>query len=518
MGWITNPHRHRSRKFHAERKAREPGPPAPDEFVAPTPEWMLVKQIYSHPTRLVIESGGYYYQDLESYLKDLIATVRDVVESRGEEYVVDVAVYARRNGLVKDTPLIAAQLLSSENIYRILVEYPPHLVHRFMEIARKARGYTGTGYGRRKKRAVASWLNHAFAEVDERAEYIAMRYRRHLADILRATHPRPETSEQNALYKWILRKGEPPTERIRVYEEILGGRYGPEEAVEKALEYRLPYELVRSNIPHSRISAESYYRVMLELASGPAIGLALSGIYDRLGRDAALEIVSRRVESIPLHHLYRALFRMWGRDPEFVGEADRVARRSRRFREFLGEVERYGFGRSILLVDVSFSMSSVIDIARMVAYVLRDAAVETYAFSTIYERDIKRIELASIGDAVNELNPGGGTPLYEALDHASRRVDETDASSVLVITDEMENASERAAETYKSSKPMLIFNPTPYPAEHILKEKGRVVGVPGSTLDGVKAGMQYVMLREIVQSDGVEKLVEAVKRGARLAI
>lgn len=512
MSWMlrSRPHVRRAAAFHA-RRMREEG--FASSYVQPTPEWTLVKMVMVYPSPEEVSRGRFYYMDLGEYVEHLLATARDVAESRGWGFVGDVAVAARRAGLVKDPPILVAEIAPRDQVARVLAESPPPLIHRFAELARKRRGLLG-GLGSRKKRAIAevmaSWPIR-------RQEVYAARYRRVMRDLLRMVHPRPPSPEVSALWRWALGKGDPPTDMTRAVADVwrLAPR-DPEAALRCAIEGGVPLEVVRSHVRHDAVPIELLHEAYARLATPIAAYSMLSTFAARGRPDLAEDLARRFADRVPASYGFRAVIGLAAQGHrELAGRVEKLLQP--RLREVVKEVSLPIGGvpdRAVFLIDVSASMSGGgIRRALSVAYPLRGLAEEVLVFNSGIMPP-RPVELRSIDDyfRIYEM-PSGGTPLVEAVRHAAEEARRLGAQ-LWVFTDEMGNIfAEDNIASIPGDVRALVFNVSPYPTEHIPKDAGRVVGLPTASIDTARAGVALLQLNA-AQSEGVvpQSVVEKILR------
>jgi len=491
VSWIYKSTNQRAREFH-ERRQREEG--FVSGYIEPTPEWLLVKSAFLPPLKSVQERGGFYYMSLNEYTTQLLDVTNEVAQKRGWDYVANVAIFAREFGMVKDPPLLMAELMPRGQATRVLFSYPPNLLLRYVELSRKARQIVG-GLGRRKRAAVSAVMQSWSAE---RQELYAIKYANDMKDLLRLVHPRPPNEEVSKIWRWITKGGEPPTPKIEAYIRMM-----QEQDLAKAnaiaLDARLPYEAVRRKGIHPEYAAE----LLIRLATPITAYMMLGG----LRPEDAIRVARAYADKVPLSYGLHAVFGLWKQKKrELAIEVERlIAPRASRAME---EVFPFGGKRAVFLIDVSESMRGVIDVALEVAYSLKDVAVEVWAF---HDHDVIPVQLNSLYD-VDEIKSmvSGGTPLERAFEVGIGRAKTLNAVLV-AFTDEMGNVFQHS-NIIRPDVPTVVFNPTPYPAEHVVKEQGLALGVPTSRLDITIAALRYIRLAELVQTERVVDVVELINR------
>lgn len=136
--------------------------------------------------------------------------VQDLVETAEKVDPIDLArtaVYARRNGYMKDAPALLLAVLSSRDTtlfgraFNRVVDNGK-MLRTFVQIMRS--GVTGRkSLGSGPKRRVQAWLNSA---TDWQLLNAAIGNDPSLADVIKMVHPRADTPARNALFAWIMGK------------------------------------------------------------------------------------------------------------------------------------------------------------------------------------------------------------------------------------------------------------------------------------------------------------------------
>jgi len=494
VSWIYKSTNQRAREFH-ERRQREEG--FVSGYIEPTPEWLLVKSTFLPPLKSVQERGGFYYMSLNEYTTQLLDVTNEVAQKRGWDYVTNVAIFAREFGMVKDPPLLMAELMPRGQATRVLFSYPPNLLLRYVELSRKARQIVG-GLGRRKKAAVSAVMQSWSAE---RQELYAIKYVNDMKDLLRLVHPRPPNEEVSKIWRWILKGGEPPTPKIEAYIRMM-----QEQDLAKAnaiaLDARLPYETVRRKGIHPEYAAE----LLIRLATPITAYMMLRS----LNYNDAIRVAKAHADKVPLSYGLHAVFGLWKQGKrELAFEVEKLI--MPRASQAMMEVFPFGGKKAVFLIDVSGSMASVIDTALEVAYSLKGIAAEVWAF---HEDKVFPVTLHDLYD-VEQIKSlvGGNTPLEKAFKVGVERAKALDAV-LLAFTDEMGNVF-TGSNIIRPDVPTVVLNPTPYPSEHVIKEQGLSIGVPASRLDITMAALRYVRLAEMVQTERVVDAVELINRVLR---
>mgnify|MGYP005628812937 CR=1 FL=1 len=502
MSWIVKDKSHKriSAGFH-ERRMRKEG--FVSGYVQPTPEWMFFKTVSLYPTMDIIGARKYYYMSLKEVVDNMLVIERQLLEDNKEELVAKSIKVAREVGLAKDYPLISAHLLSKDNIAFSLEKTPPHLLLRFVLIARRAPDLVG-GLGRRKKGAVSKIME---GWGTDKLEYYAVRYRNVIKDLVRLVHPKLSDPTANKIVAWTLRKAQAPTPYIKAYEEFLRtANSDPDRALDIAIDNRLPYEVVRANIPINKVRPDKLAYAMIRIASPITAYMNLSTIA-RAGNDLlALSVASKHADRVPLTYGYKAVIGLASQGHVELAKSieDRLKSRTDKVIDEISLPIEKPRKSAVFLIDMSGSMSgSPIRQVMNVAYPLRSVSSEVLVFNSD-KMPPEPVELKTIDDYFRILEmPDGGTPLEEAVKYAVREARRLD-SMLFIFTDEMGNIF-RDSNIVKvpDDVPTLVFNPTPYPTEHIVKDYGHVVGLPASSIDTARAGVSLLQLNK-VQSEGIE--------------
>lgn len=148
-----------------------------------------------------------FYADAETQLASLLEVARQV-EPR---YVAQVAIFAPRQGYMKDTPAVLVAWLTivdPELAKRIFLRVIDNgrMLRNFVQVMRS--GVLGRkSLGTAPKRLVQQWLTTR--SVDQLLND-ALGQSPSLADILKMVHPRPLDPEREALYGWLLGRSVAP--------------------------------------------------------------------------------------------------------------------------------------------------------------------------------------------------------------------------------------------------------------------------------------------------------------------
>ena len=512
MTWIYRDHRQWAREFHEKRQRAEGFQKG---YVVPTPLWQLVKMAFLPPDGKVLARGGWFYEDLRTYAQRLRDIIVQNVNEVGWDVIRMVLLFARRYALVKDTAIIGALFAPVDIAASLLLEFPPNQVLKYVDVARKARWFAG-GFGSQKKAVVRKVL-YEWANDERKLQYYAVRYRDDMRHLLKVTHPKPPNSIAEQVWGWVVGRREPPTEYIRAADAIMRRSARGVEAAQLALQHRLPIEIVRSNIGFEELPGDLVVEMFKRLASPIGAYMQLSTVYEKAGLDGALEVARHFAGRVPLAYGFKAVFGLWkqGRQ-DLAVEVERVLQP--RVSETVDEVllplkPQYRRKRAVALIDVSGSMNGPnIQHVAEVAYAMRGMfdLVLVFNGSIMPPRPIELRDLADVERLVNM--PSDGTPLIDAMRHAIEEAKQRDAM-LFVFTDEMENAS-KSGDVLKPDVPTIVFNAAPYPTEAVVKEVGRVVGIPVLNIDIAIAAAKLTQLMQLEQTEAIEEIARLVETEA----
>jgi 60 kDa SS-A/Ro ribonucleoprotein len=144
-----------------------------------------------------------FYQNAQVQLDNILNLALEV----DPEFVAKTAIYARQTAHMKDTPVVLLALLSEldadlfKRIFPLIIDNGKQL-RNFVQIMRS--GMIGRkSLGSLPKRMVNEWILSASAQ-----QLIAANVGSSpsLADVLKMTHPKPKTTEQDAFFAYVLGK------------------------------------------------------------------------------------------------------------------------------------------------------------------------------------------------------------------------------------------------------------------------------------------------------------------------
>ena len=491
--------------FHIKRMKKE-GFVKP--YYEPSPEYQLVKMLLAYPKGF----GDYYYMKTSEYVSLLTTVARDVAEDRGWDFVKELSLLSRKEGLVKDPPLVVGELFPARSmIVDLLSEYPLNKIYLYALIARKKA--IPVTWGRMKKKAIEEVLN---SKPVDWLEFQAIKYRNYMYWILKNIHPKPANEDISRVYGWVVGKREPPSDRARVADLIVKGSLKGNEALVKAIEHRLPWEVIRSNVSIDKLDESLFRDAVRKIFTAHDIAMQLSTIATKIGISETRNIIRERMRYVPLAPLYRAITGIL-RSARYSDELKMFARELdvlliNRSLEVMNRlksaIKDLAVSKVFALIDVSGSMSGwrIQSVIETLAPIYR-LVNRYYVFKTSYfaQTVIQEVDIQTIDDVVGLLAlPEGGTPLWDALVHVGKIAKSEDAM-LIVFTDEQENVSTNMPATVESvlkNVPTIVIDPAPYPTDFIPKERGKVVGLPGSDINAVLAGLRIQQINQLKQTAG----------------
>ena len=144
--------------------------------------------------------NGTFYASAETQLD----TVLKMAAACDAEFVAKTAVFSRQRGFMKDVPaLLAAHLAQRDPVLlrkvfdRVIDD--GKMLRNFVQIIRS--GVTGRkSLGTAPKRLVQRWLA---ARTDDQLLRASVGQQPSLADVVKMVHPKPNTTQRQALYGWL---------------------------------------------------------------------------------------------------------------------------------------------------------------------------------------------------------------------------------------------------------------------------------------------------------------------------
>ena len=144
-----------------------------------------------------------FYQDAQVQLDNILTLALEVEP----EFVAKTAIYARQHAHMKDTPVVLLALLSEldadlfKQLFPIIIDNGKQL-RNFVQIMRA--GIIGRkSLGSLPKRMVNDWILTAN---DQQLMAANIGNSPSLADVLKMTHPKPKTEQQDAFFAYVLGK------------------------------------------------------------------------------------------------------------------------------------------------------------------------------------------------------------------------------------------------------------------------------------------------------------------------
>ncbi len=142
-----------------------------------------------------------FYMDADAQLAELLEAARKVEP----DFLAKAAIYARRNGHMKDTPTVLLAVLASISPEHLAQAFPRvidngRMLRTFVQVMRS--GATGRrSLGTRPKKLIQAWLNEASDEALLRA---SVGQSPSLADVIKMVHPKPASQAREAFYAWLI--------------------------------------------------------------------------------------------------------------------------------------------------------------------------------------------------------------------------------------------------------------------------------------------------------------------------
>lgn len=385
-------------------------------------------------------SSTFYATDHEQ-----LAEVLAVCQAVEPEFIARVALYARRDGQMKDLPALLCVVLSVRSpgllaeIFERVID-TPKMLRNFVQIMRS--GVVGRkSLGTLPKRLVCQWLE---SRTDEMVFNASVGNSPSMADIIRMVHPRPSTPARAALYAYLVGREHDASvlpSFVQAFEAYKAG------AVEDAPD--VPFQML-TGLPLDRAAwtriacHASWHATRMNLNTFARHGV----LEDR----ATVEVIARRLEDPALIAKARA----------FPYQLMMAARASdgaipARIRQALDRAMEHAVsgvpelpGKTFVMVDVSGSMHSPVtghrrgsttavrcmDVAALVAAaVLRrnpDAAVLAF-HDTVVPVRLDPEDTVMINADILARIPSGGTNTAAPMAELNRR--KAHADTVIYISD-----------------------------------------------------------------------------------
>lgn len=139
--------------------------------------------------------------------EDQLATVLKLTHNMDDRFIAQAAIYSRQCGYMKDMPTLLTAILAQKqskylsDVFNAVIDNGK-MLRNFVQILRS--GAVGRkSLGTRPKRLIQNWLNTA---TENQLLNAAVGKDPSLADILKMTHPVPNTTWREAFFKWVLDK------------------------------------------------------------------------------------------------------------------------------------------------------------------------------------------------------------------------------------------------------------------------------------------------------------------------
>lgn len=147
--------------------------------------------------------NGTFYSTGESTLNEVVSRLTKV----RPEFIAKLAVYAARDGFMKDSPalLLASLMVLDNELFKKAfprVVYNGKMLRNFCQIVRS--GAVGRkSFGSSAKRLIQNWLN---SRTDEQLFEDSVGNDPSLADVIKMVHPKPSNDSRAALYAYLIGK------------------------------------------------------------------------------------------------------------------------------------------------------------------------------------------------------------------------------------------------------------------------------------------------------------------------
>lgn len=191
--------------------------------------------------------NGTFYASAEDQLERILELARRIYATEGgAEFIAKVAIYARRQGHMKDVPVFLAAFLVAMGspfgpaAFRRVVTTGKN-VRAFVQFLRS--GVFGRkSLGSRPKRLVQEWLA---AQSDANIIRASVGSVPSLKDVIKMAHPRPDNPTRQALYRWVL--DQPLTNEHRAVLPEAIGHLAAFKAGAGSVPLDIPFELLTNS-------------------------------------------------------------------------------------------------------------------------------------------------------------------------------------------------------------------------------------------------------------------------------
>jgi 60 kDa SS-A/Ro ribonucleoprotein len=151
---------------------------------------------------------GTFHNTFYVNAKNQLDTIKDILPRINPEFIGKVAVYSRKKGFMKDMPAFLVAFLSCEGYNDVFKKVFPlvidngKMLRNFVQFVRSGI-FSRNTLASCAKRQVQKWFtqkdgNYIFSQ--------SVGSNPSLADVIKLSHPRPKTAEQNALFGYVLGK------------------------------------------------------------------------------------------------------------------------------------------------------------------------------------------------------------------------------------------------------------------------------------------------------------------------
>ena len=188
---------------------------------------------------------GMFQNTYYTTAKDQLDAILDLASKVDDMFLTQLAIVARQDGYMKDTPALLVALLTSRNMALAEVAFSKvidngKMLRNFVQIMRS--GVTGRkSLGSGPKRLVKNWFKN------NTAEYIfrnSVGKDPALADVIKMVHPKPENAEKKNLYAYIIGKSYDFKSLPKVVKEFERFKKNPSENKVP----KLPFQLVSNHL------------------------------------------------------------------------------------------------------------------------------------------------------------------------------------------------------------------------------------------------------------------------------
>lgn len=230
--------------------------------------------------------GGTYYVGEKELTKENAKCVERLIEDKkGDELLKEIRSFSIEGRTAKQKPIIFALAICCRQetdkklkteAYKLLSEICKIPTHVFMFIEFCEKLSRGTGWGRAHKKAIAEWY---LQKDPKNLAYLVTKYQNRNGwthrDVLRLAHPKTQTPELQAVFKYIVKGLEETIARFECSEtdnklnQVIKYLSAVEkvkslENVDEVLEIAKEYKLVREHIPTGMLNKWQVWGVLLK--------------------------------------------------------------------------------------------------------------------------------------------------------------------------------------------------------------------------------------------------------------